>query len=1282
MKGRRAATNERLAHPLSNADGKGVRATLGHDTKIIVLLALVTVMFAQPRPARAATLMVNTTDDFNDGNCNNTHCSLREAINEANNNPGPDTIRFNIPGMAPYVIIAEPMPELTTPRTIIDGTSQPGFTSSPVIEVSPVAGRPSQPAFRVGASDITIRGLAVTGWPAGAILVEGSNVTNTQIERNYIGLRTDGTTQLGNEGIGGIGVYAGASSTHISMNVVSANNVGIAIADLCRFHCGSSAPAPEDTTAEGNFVGTDASGTVGRGNWATGIIALNVSDVTLRSNVISDNGFGTVYIGAGGVYLDGAGDVVIEGNKVGTSVDGTAALGNHDMGIIVDTPTGDVTIGGSSPNQRNVISGNVQHGIWLATASGVVIQGNYIGTDASGMAPLGNHANGIHIGSGGDNLIGGPNPGEGNVISGNSFLGITLDTGTGNNTIHGNLIGPDQSGTGLIGNGRSGILVASILGSALIGGPNPGEGNVISGNAQHGILFWNDDRVTGHQVVGNEIADNGGHGILMEDGSDNTISRNAMHGNGGLGIELDCSGPANPNTCLAEPILTNANAAIAEGTACPNCTVEFFFSDHDPSGHGEGREFITDTVAASDGSFSASLGLLLPIATCAQVTATATDGSGNTSEFSANDYLGLVSLFICGDLPLFPFAIFALLSTLFVGIAGASAIALILKRPIRSFALGGGAVGAAAGVGLVAVAIALPGVNGRVSQKPAAPVGEADGLPPCSLFLEDSPIVSEFALGEEGAELSWTPGPTLPDGQVRWVVEIVDSTGTVSMQSVEGNSVPLSDLGIDTDVQGAYGWRITGELAEPDSAAWIPFCQPDPGHFIQVGDAWPPEVASIAPPAAEEEQVEEERGEEEEAEPPAEPVVAEALDCTNDMQFVADVTIPDGTQMAPGEAFTKTWTLANTGTCDWIGYSLVFHSDEQMGGASAVPVPATSAGANVNASVDLTAPTTPGTHRSGWTMRASDGALFGDVVYVEIVVTASEEPAVTEEPQQPDEDGDGTPDSNDQCPTDPNKTQPGVCGCGVSDSDSDDDGTPDCNDQCPTDPNKTEPGECGCGVSEDECGQSIPAGAVAYYDFDGDARDQSGNNHHATIHGASFTTGRDGKSNSALRFDGIDDSVQLPDESAFDLKEFTIIIWLKLEDLSRTDDWIISKGSFWGNFSITRKGRSSEHWAGYASYAHMTKNGNWASLASSAPLPVGEFFCLAISLDNDSFKSYLNGQLTHKTQDVSPPKLNDSPVFIGAGGYDGVSEYFRGIIDEVQIYKRKLTGAEIAQQCP
>ena len=65
-----------------------------------------------------------------------------------------------------------------------------------------------------------------------------------------------------------------------------------------------------------------------------------------------------------------------------------------------------------------------------------------------------------------------------------------------------------------------------------------------------------------------------------------------------------------------------------------------------------------------------------------------------------------------------------------------------------------------------------------------------------------------------------------------------------------------------------------------------------------------------------------------------------------------------------------------------------------------------------------------------------------------------------------DTDNDGTPNCNDNCPSDPNKTEAGLCGCGVADTDMDNDGTPNCNDNCPSDPSKTEAGLCGCGVAD------------------------------------------------------------------------------------------------------------------------------------------------------------------------------------------------------------------------
>lgn len=209
----------------------------------------------------------------------------------------------------------------------------------------------------------------------------------------------------------------------------------------------------------------------------------------------------------------------------------------------------------------------------------------------------------------------------------------------------------------------------------------------------------------------------------------------------------------------------------------------------------------------------------------------------------------------------------------------------------------------------------------------------------------------------------------------------------------------------------------------------------------------------------------------------------------------------------------------------------------------------------------------------------------------------------------------------------------------------------------------------------------IPPDVVSYLSFNGNGEDLSEHGNGVILQGVTFTTGRDGRSNSALSFDGVNDYVQLSNESAYDLTTFTIIIWMKLDNLSAENDWVISKGLGFGNFSIHVTGNSSQFWAGYAGYTHVTESGNWSSIASSEPLPIGSFFCLAISVDRNNFKSYINGQVVRQAQNITPPKQNDNPVYIGLGGHNAIDEYFSGIIDEVQFYSRVLSDNEVAQQC-
>jgi hypothetical protein len=135
------------------------------------------------------------------------------------------------------------------------------------------------------------------------------------------------------------------------------------------------------------------------------------------------------------------------------------------------------------------------------------------------------------------------------------------------------------------------------------------------------------------------------------------------------------------------------------------------------------------------------------------------------------------------------------------------------------------------------------------------------------------------------------------------------------------------------------------------------------------------------------------------------PPVTTDAGCTPDSQYVADVTVPDGTVMGQGQAFVKTWRVRNSGTCDWgAGYELVFVSGAQMGGPTSVTLPAIAAGGEADVSVDLTAPSTYGTHKGTWRMRADDGTPFGVNLSVVVVVPAPvtdtpEPPPVTDTPE-------------------------------------------------------------------------------------------------------------------------------------------------------------------------------------------------------------------------------------------------------------------------------------------
>jgi len=329
-----------------------------------------------------------------------------------------------------------------------------------------------------------------------------------------------------------------------------------------------------------------------------------------------------------GIRIDGelsTGNTII-GNFVGISPSGTAAVGNGTHGILVNGPSN--TIGGVSSDMRNIISGNGHHGICLdeSPASGTIIRGNFIGTDALGSTELGNGDCGIWLRTP-ENRIGGSQNG-GNIISGNSTAGICLAyIGSRDNYIQSNRIGTNSEGTITMGNNGPGIW---IRGSS--------------------------DNTIGGRGVGNIIAGNAGSGIEVQSGIRNLLSENLFFSNDGLGIDLSSDGVtlndefdsdsgANDRQNfpdLTEAVFDSVSTLSVSGTlhSAPQTTytLQFFISVRaDESGYGEGEQYIGETTVSSNGNGNVTFQDQFDVGYISGgyvVTATATDNDNNTSEFS------------------------------------------------------------------------------------------------------------------------------------------------------------------------------------------------------------------------------------------------------------------------------------------------------------------------------------------------------------------------------------------------------------------------------------------------------------------------------------------------------------------------------------------------------------------------------------------------------------------------------------------------------------------------
>jgi parallel beta-helix repeat protein len=504
--------------------------------------------------------------------------------------------------------------------------------------------------------------------------------TGTLVQGNFIGTNSNGATGLGNNQEGVLITTNSVNNTiggttAAARNVISGNGGGITISSANNNHI------------EGNFIGTNPSGTAALGN----------GDIRVISS--SGNTIGGVAAGAGNIIASGFRGVSIEygstanfvqGNFIGTNSTGGVGLGHNQEGVLLSTNSSNNTIGGTTPAARNVISGNGGGVSITNAATSNKIQGNFIGLNPAGTARLSNTSIGVRIIGGFNNTVGGKVAGAGNVISGN-FRGVTIEypESTGN-FVQGNYIGTDASGTVGLGNDQEGVSIYNAPDNT-IGGGQALARNVISANKTGGITIFGasstGNAVQGNYIgtqadgtsplgnnsdgifivsafnntiggvtagAGNVIAFNHPYGVYIRSGTGNDIRVNSIFDNDTYGIDLepyditpnDPGDPdSGPNKYQNFPLLTSVtvsgNSTIIEGTlnSTPQTSVRLeFFSNPacDPSGFGEGKTYIGAKTVMTNASGDVSFTATLPLAITDQfVTATATHATKkNTSEFS------------------------------------------------------------------------------------------------------------------------------------------------------------------------------------------------------------------------------------------------------------------------------------------------------------------------------------------------------------------------------------------------------------------------------------------------------------------------------------------------------------------------------------------------------------------------------------------------------------------------------------------------------------------------
>jgi titin len=472
------------------------------------------------------------------------------------------------------------------------------------------------------------------------IQISGLGTSYNLVQGNLVGTTRTGSNALGNA-FSAVSMFGGPSfntiggTTAAARNILSAgtNGAGVYLSD----------PGTSNNVIQGNHIGTDISGTAPMGNNGVGVVvgsgaASNLIGGTVAGagNVISANYYDGLQL-----YGPGTSYNLVQGNFIGTDKTGSRPLGNGFSALSVFAGALLNTVGGTTAAARNLLSASTNYdGVFLSAATNNTIQGNYIGTDITGLLPFANGTEGLTLfGASQNNLIGGSAPGAGNVIAASKDRGIFVaDPGTSGNLIQGNNIGVGANGTTPLGNALQGIIIdngaqGNVIGLSVSGS---GAGNLIADNVFEGIILY-DAATVGNTIRGNSLFNNGSLGFNLVGGIEDGFGVTANHPGGPV------PGPNNLQNYPGIAAFSYPGANLITGTlnSAPGHSylIDLYWNAAaDPSGHGEGQLYLghanMNTDASGNGTFTF---LTTSNLTGGKFSATATDAvTGDTSEFSAD----------------------------------------------------------------------------------------------------------------------------------------------------------------------------------------------------------------------------------------------------------------------------------------------------------------------------------------------------------------------------------------------------------------------------------------------------------------------------------------------------------------------------------------------------------------------------------------------------------------------------------------------------------------------